>query len=70
MVRNPHPILNGLFNQRRLIFDSCLRRGDTGDGHAEGGAADVVHAKLGAELNGAGLATVLATDADFEFGTG
>lgn len=34
-----------------LVFDCSLRRADAGDGHAEGRAADVVHAELGAELN-------------------
>ena len=34
-----------------LFFDSCLRRSDAGDGHAEGRAADVVHAEFGAELD-------------------
>ena len=51
-----------------LLFDSSLRRSDAGDGHAEGGAGDVVHAEFGAELHGGGLAAVFATDADFEFG--
>ena len=53
-----------------LVFDGSLRRSYAGDGHTEGGAADVVHSELGAELHGAGLTTVFATDADFEFGTG
>lgn len=54
----------------KLLFDGSLRRGDASDGHAEGRAGDVVHAETGAELHGAGLAAVLAADADFEIGTG
>lgn len=35
----------------KLILDGSLRRGDAGDGYAEGGAGYVVHAEFGAELH-------------------
>ena len=38
-----------------LLFYGSLRGGQTCDGHAEGRAAGIVHANLGAELHGAGL---------------
>ncbi len=53
-----------------LVFDGSLRRCYAGDGDAEGGAAYVVHAEFGAELHAAGFTSVLAADADFEFGFG
>ena len=41
-------LFNGLY---KLLFNSCLRRCQTCDRHAEWRAAGVVHANLGAELN-------------------
>lgn len=55
---------------KELVLDGSLRRCDAGDGHAVGGAGYVVHAELGAELHGGGLAAVLAADADLEVGAG
>ena len=46
-----------------------LRRSKTGDGHAEGRAAGIIHAKAGAELHAGGLAAVLAADAGAHAGT-
>ena len=42
----------------------CCRQ--SGDGHAEGGAAHVVHADGMAEGDAAGVAAVFSTDANFE----
>ena len=42
-----------------FTFESALRGGEASDGHAEGRAAGVVHANLGAELHGARLTTML-----------
>ena len=53
-----------------LVFDGSLRRCYAGDGDAGRGAAYVVHAEFGAELHAAGFTSVLAADADFEFGFG
>src|SRR5690606_32233280 len=53
---------------RRL--DIGLRRGQPGDGHPEGRAADVVHAHPVAELHRRRIAAVLAADADLEVGPG
>ena len=52
-----------------LIFDGSLRRGYAGDGYAEGGAADVVHAEFGTEFYAAGFASVFAADAYLKVGT-
>ena len=35
-----------------LVLDGSLRRSYAGDGHTEGGAADVVHAEFRTELDG------------------
>ena len=40
-----------IFNIFRLFLDGSLRGSETGYGHAEGRAAGVVHANLGAELH-------------------
>ena len=53
-----------------LVFQTGLRRSYAGDRHAVGRTADVVHAELGTELNGAGLATMLATDTYLKFRLG
>ena len=45
-----------------------MGRGHARHGHAEGRAADVVHAEGAAEGNGGGVAAVLAADAHREFG--
>ena len=44
------------------ILDSGLCSSQTCDGNAEGAAGDVVKTGLVAELNGAGVAAVLAAD--------
>ena len=48
------------------ILDRCLRGGEAGDGNAERGAGDVVEADLVAELDGGGVAAVLAADTDVQ----
>ena len=50
-------------------FDSSLCGSQTSDGYAEGRAGDVVQADLMAELNGDGVAAVLAADTDVHGGT-
>src|SRR5437899_13108130 len=50
----------------RLAFDHGLRRGQAGDGDAEGRAGDVVQAGAVAELDAGGVAAVFAADAAFE----
>ena len=52
-----------------LLFHSGLGGGKAGDGHAEGRAAGVVHANLGAELHAAGFTTVLTADTAAQVGT-
>ena len=52
------------------MFDSGLGGSQTGDRHAVGGAGHVVQANLVAELHGAGIAAVLAADAQTQIGTG
>src|SRR5699024_3939160 len=52
------------------IFERSLRGGQTGDGHTEGRAADVVQADVVAELDRRGVAAVLAADAQTQVGTG
>ena len=51
-----------------LDYGLCCRQ--TSHWDPEGGAADVVHADLVAELDGVRLAAVLAADADLEIGFG
>ena len=51
-------------------FDSSLSGGQSGDGHAEGRAGDVVQANLVAELNAHGIAAVLAADAVVQLSAG
>ena len=53
-----------------LVFQTGLRRSYACDGHTEGGAAYVVHAEFGAELNRRGFAAMFAADTHFEFGLG
>src|SRR5207249_7166333 len=53
-----------------LLLERCLGRGETGDGHAERRAGDVVHAHVVAELDRRGLAAVLPTDADLQLAPG
>src|SRR6476469_4476290 len=48
---------------RLRLLDRGMGRGQSGDGDAEGAAADVVQADLVAELDGLGVAAVLAADA-------
>jgi len=55
---------------RARVVDLRLRRGQARDRHAEGRAADVVHAGEVAELDRVRLAAVLAADADLEVGLG
>ncbi len=50
----------------QAFFERGLGGGQTCDGHAERRAADVVQAHLVAELDGRGIATVFAADADLE----
>ena len=52
-----------------FLFESALGGCEAGDGHAEGGAAGVLHAEFGAELHAAGLTTVFATDTGADTGT-
>src|SRR5207247_11252759 len=49
-----------------LLLERGLRRREPGDGNAERGAGHVVHPRVVAELDRAGLAAVLAADADLE----
>lgn len=41
-----------IFSYYLLVFDGSLSRGYAGDGHAVGGAADIVHAETGTEFDG------------------
>ena len=52
------------------ILDSGLGGSQTGDGHAEGRAADIVQANLVAELDTAGVAAMFAADAQTQVGVG
>ena len=52
------------------VLDGSLSGGQTGDGHTEGRAADVVQADVVAELDRRGVAAVLAADAQAQVGTG
>ena len=47
-----------------------LRGSEAGDGHAERAAGDIVQADLVAELDGHGVAAVLAADAEVDVGVG
>ena len=47
-----------------------LRGSEAGDGHAERAAGDIVQADLMAELDGGGVAAMLAADAELEVRTG
>ena len=51
-------------------FNSSLSGGQTGDGHAERRATDVVQADVVAELDAAGVAAMLAADAQTQVGVG
>src|SRR5881296_3355981 len=53
-----------------LLLERRLRRGETGDGHAERRAGHVVHAHMVTELHRRGLAAVLSTNADLQVGPG
>ena len=46
------------------FLDGSLCGGEAGDGHAERAAGDIVQADLVAELDGRGIAAVLAADAN------
>ena len=52
------------------VLDGGLGGGQAGDGHAVGGAGDVVQAHVVAELHAGGVAAVLAADAQAQLGTG
>ena len=52
-----------------LLLDGCLGGGEACDGHTERRARCVVHADLSAELNRAGLTTMLTTDTATEVRT-
>ena len=47
-------------------IDGSLSSGQTCDGHAEGGAGDVVQTDLVAELNGGGITAVLTANTDVQ----
>ena len=51
----------GFFRLLHFLYSS-LSGSQTCDGHAEGGAGNVVQANLVAELDGHGVAAVLAAD--------
>ena len=65
-------LLCGLYVPGRELhlLDGSLRGGQTGDGHTEGGAGHVVQAHLVAELHAAGIAAVLAADAQVLYAWG
>ena len=52
------------------VLDGSLSGSQAGDGHAEGGAGDIVQAHIVAELHGGGVAAVLAADAQLQVGAG
>ena len=52
------------------IFNCCLCSGQAGDGNTVGRAADVVQTNIVAELNTAGVAAVLAADAQTQVRVG
>ena len=52
------------------VLDRSLCGGEAGDGHAERAAGDIVQADLVAELDGHGVAAVLAADAEVNVGVG
>ena len=52
------------------ILDVCLCCREACNGHAEGGAGHVVETDVVAELDGAGIAAVLAADAEVDVGAG
>ena len=56
---------SGNSKERELLptFNGSLSGGQTSDGHTEGRAGHIVQAHLVAELHGAGIAAVLAADA-------
>ena len=59
------------FTEDRLgsaLFDGSLRGGQTGDGHTEGGAGNIVQAHTVAELHRGGIAAVLTADAQMQVG--
>ena len=52
------------------MFNSSLSSSQARDRHAEGRAAHVVEAHVVAELDGGGIAAVLAADAQLDVGAG
>ena len=50
------------------FLDGSLCGSEAGDGHAERAAGDIVQADLVAELDGHGVAAVLAADAEVNVG--
>ena len=59
-----------LLLHRTGCFNSSLRGSQSGNGHAEGAAGDVGQAHVVAEFHGAGIAALLAADAQLDVGTG
>ncbi len=60
MPENPHEYWT--FESLLAFFDSSLSGSQTSDGHTEGAAGHIVQADLVAELDGHGVAAVLAAD--------
>ena len=52
------------------VLDGGLGGSQTGDGHTEGRAGDVVQSHIVAELHGGGVAAVLAADAQVQISAG
>ena len=50
------------------LLDSSLCGGQTGDGHTEGGAGNIVQTHTVAELHRGGIAAVLTADAQMQVG--
>ena len=53
-----------------LFADGSLRSSEAGDGDTERAAGDVVQADIMAELDGGGIAAVLAADTELDVRTG
>ena len=52
------------------VLDICLGGSQTGDGHTEGAAGNIGQAHVMAEFHGAGIAALLATDAQLDVRAG
>jgi hypothetical protein len=52
------------------LFQRCLGRCKSGNGHAKGRTGDIIQSRVVAETDGVGIAAMLSADAKFEFFAG